>query len=123
MLKSAQTPSFTVRTMRWIFVTALLCMQLACGGGGGDPPSQDKDLRVLGDPPPGCLSVPSEPQMANCPSPQTGTYSFRTETAACQTANFGKPISSDRSTCVTPNLSVTMEFAQTHVIPAKGLRW
>jgi len=123
MLKSVQSLSLTFGALRYFLATALLCMQLACGGGGSDQTAQEKGLDLQNQTVPGCKSVPSDPETANCPFPQTGTYTFRTETALCQSANFGKPISSDRSACVTPNLSVTMEFAQTHVIPANGLRW
>ena len=123
MLTSAQSLSFPSGATRYLFAITLLCMQLACGGGGSDQTAQEKGLSPQNEDVSGCKSVPSDPQTANCPFPQSGTYTFRTETALCQSANFGKPISSDRSACVTPNLSVTMEFAQTHVIPAKGLRW
>ena len=122
MPKSNKSTVFTFRMGRWLLAAALLGLLLACGG-GEDQISKDQQQNLENQNFGGCVSVPSELQSGKCPSPQTGTYTFRTETASCKTDNFGKPISTDQSTCVKPNLSVNMEFAQTHVIPAAGLRW
>lgn len=128
MRKSFKSPIFRFCSGRWLLAAALLGMLLACGGGDGGGASGDQtDQNKLGNLEkkydPECVSTPSQLKTANCLFPKTGSYSFRTETASCKTDTFGKPISQDQSTCVTPNLLVTMEFAQTHVIPPKGLRW
>ena len=134
MPESVKSPISKFRGVRWLLPAALLDLLLACGGGGGpvnqvnngvDQANQvsSQGGQVIDQTGQACVSQPSVLQTANCPFPKTGTYGFRNETASCKAETLGKPIALDQSACVTPNLSVTMEFAQTHVIPAKGLRW
>lgn len=101
-----------------LLVPALLSGLLTACGGGTSPSEPASPVAIQA-----CVSQPSVVKTRQCPSPQTGTMSYQTETASCKVATYGAEISTDTSACVTPKLVVAIELAQTHVIPAKGLSW